>query len=88
MEKNTKPNKETREIADKYIWPAEGKNYSDFVQMEHLLNKIVKATKKRFPGDFDFWLESRQGEKDFADFIIGLIPFNNEVDSQARESKE
>lgn len=70
MEKNTKPSKDTNEIADKYVFPAEGKDYSDFKQMEGLLNKIAKGMETKFPNVFGLWVKNGQDREDFADFVL------------------
>jgi len=70
MQKNTKVSKESGEIADKFVFPSESRDYSDFKQMEMLLNKIAKGMQSEFPDEFETWLTIGQGKKDFADFVI------------------
>ena len=73
MEKNQKPSKEDSIVADKFIFPAEGKDYSDFKQMEMLLNKIAKGMEAKFPNVFGLWLKNGQTREDFADFVARAV---------------
>jgi len=74
MVKVRKINTETGEPYEKWAWPVEGKDYSNFRHMESLLMKLANYCAEMYPVEFGYWLENHQGDADFADFMIGMLP--------------
>jgi len=74
MIKVEKVNKDTQEPYEKWAWPEEGKEYSDFRHMESLLMQLASYCEEVFPDRFNLWLETMQGDLDFAEFIIQNLP--------------